>query len=423
MAQAIGFHNAIWSDVPCTVNEVARVMTYTCDEDCTKPIFPISLKKSSGLNHPCPKNWELVPSNEIDQSRTRELRFRVMVHREKRVAMVAFRCTDMCKVADLDLDKEIIARAWTIEQASRVIADLPKFFSDGMRSGLAQLLNNLGKNFVEGTLDRIRWIVKGPGDLTGYFVDKQCSDNPFDSVEEANTFIQNIVKPWAGQRKYTLIVGGYSLGGFLARYVGVKQNLHNVSFDGLWGASKFLHTPIPQSTLDKCATIVKVVNSSINWSNQEIGFVYQTSPSPNIDKGSMGHMGHSMSYFYDYHEYKKYESVECELSSWVVAYMYNLALTSDRTHDLKVMHEAYHFFKYGGFYHSNFAHLRSEDLKHRVYYEMWCIMGHKQDVSKQYGEECFYGINNCRATSKQRAQAIENALAYFWLRAWQNRGT
>jgi hypothetical protein len=383
----LGCNNRLWNDVPCDVDELARVIEHVDEIDA-----------GGSPSSPCPDKWEYAPTNRINLAETLPLRFRVMVNPLKRVAFVAFRCTDKRQGADLLLDAHIIRKSWTTEQITKAYEAVAKIPSHCITdSFLMSALNDLRR-------------VADLADIPELFAP---SWSPFESVRSANAYIEATVKPWAEEKSYTLVVGGYSLGGFISQYVGYHQNLYNVSFDGLWGATGFLPRPLNLNIANKCATVVYRRDSVISWPEIGMGYRYQIIP-PGRDResqiisngGLMGRLGHSMSFFYDVNRTLSYMPSQEDIST-----IYGIPLDShtDISDFLKLTWSV-------DFFRRNINNppfpLVSNGQKNAVYEQMYFIIRDRLDFWKA-GE--FYFLFS--ATPQEKIQAIEPVLTSRWRQA------
>ena len=414
MIGSIGHHDRLWNDVPCTVDELARVMTHVDDIDVTNN------DESSHIQ--CPQTWEYAPIHEIDLDETLPLRFRVMVNHSKKVAFAAFRCTDVQKIPDVDLDRYIIDRSWTMEQVRQAgDAILPN-----------NLIGNCFRNILRNASHPALEILADAG-IDAYsqnllLVDRTRPADPFESVEMANAYIQNRVKPWALRKHYTLVVGGYSLGGFIAQYVGYHQNLHNVSFDGLWGVTRFLPQPLNLYRTWGCATVVYRRDSVISWPEMQMGDRYQITPPDGtteiqIPPTRLSDAGHSMAYFYDQHNPPQYSA---ELSKEDISAMYCVPPDSLDGRDLHRLHRiAGHFrnreiaYAMYLFYGDNPI---SELFRNAVYYQIYLIKQHQYQDVWELGMNCFNITSYTpqpyhSSTPQEQAQVIDTVLLNYWREA------
>ena len=410
----IAYNQRVWAEIPCTLDELGRVMAYTCDADVAEPIIPF---KSSRTSCEAPQTWTCVPSREINLEITKSMRFRVMVNHAKRVAFVVFRCTDARQMPDIDLDTHIVFRAWRPEQITALFTDFLALPTP-QREIVALVLQMGGSGFMRDTAHTVRAAAERLLECVGVsryvWVDNAHPEDPFASVEAASAFVENTVKPWANRKKYKLFVGGYSLGGFIAQYVGIKQQLHNVSFDGLWGIRKFLPSNLDPRVIEKCATIVSKVNSSINWSNEQVGKVYQVSPPNGVDAGQMGYLGHCLNFFYDYTGSLGLQPYthSLALSSEEIGWMYHVSLNQGRQiKELHLLHNAFRWFggeleedSIPGYALIAFNNV-SESTKNTIYGEMWKIKGCHQ-ISR-HGEYCFKDLVGFSSSYQEKARAIE----------------
>ncbi len=386
---SIGYRDRLWADVPCTVDELARVMTH---------VNSVDVNPNRSPPDPCPSTWECAPGNEINLSETLPLRFRVMVNRLKGVAFAAFRCTDVTKLADVKLDLRVVNESWSNEQARKAVeawGNIPSEY-DWFFQFLVGFTGVPAKAITKAS---------------DTFAPKLSS---FQSVIKANKYIEAKVQPWARRKNYTLVVGGYSLGGFIAQYVGYHQNLYNVSFDGLWGVKTFLTLPLNEAKISKCATICYSSDSVISWPKSQIGRQLQTPRLPKAtetdihNKSSMGYLGHSMFFFYDQLNPPRYSPPPSEkdiLARYVVfpsiqdpLDLCRLRAAAEAFRNNEISEGANLFFR---------VH---KDFKNAVYHQMYLIKRHEYGEQWELGMKCFESVEKFSSTPEEKAQAINAVL-------------
>ncbi len=391
-AAPIDFHERIWPEVPCTVDEMGRVMTHVLQQDMHNP--PFMTERS-----PCPSTW--MCAHELGLSQMQAVRCRVMVDESKRVAMVVFKGTDT--TADKRLDAHIIGAAW--DEHKRVTAFAEVAATQIPIPGLQHVVSGSG---LGAAVDLVWKVGSAAYNLanTGHGID-DC----FGVVEQANRFVGDVVRPWAQRRDYTLIVSGHSLGGLFAHYVGYQQNLRTVAFDALYGVHAFLPTPLDTAREAQLHTVVFRENSFINWSHSQIGRIHQVLPSPQVVEGLGGAgMYHDPRFSYDYGDAEQRYAIHPSLDELAQSYV-DAVVQRDAvrlTYAYFVLHllhtqlrenrlaDGIDFFRY----------LEVFDLRTAVFQKMASIMGNPVDVPATYGEDCFLNRNGYSSTASQKSEAI-----------------
>jgi hypothetical protein len=243
-------------------------------------------------------------------------------------------------------------------------------------------------------------------------------------VIKAYNYIDNTVKPWAERKKYILVIGGYSLGGFIAQYVGYQQNLYNISFDGLWGVKNFLPQPLDVNKISKCATLCYSSGSIVSWPQIGIGHRFQINPlgrdaqSHIVSNSRWGCFWHSMAFFYDQLNPPQYSA---RLSRDDISAMYRVNPSSRDALDLLSLHNAVEDFRSNGTLTGMSCFFQvSEVFRNAVYHQMYLIKKNRHGEVWELGMHCFIPSSHrphFSSTRQEKVQAIEPVLINRWSQA------